>query len=319
MSDAKLNPSTNPVPPAGAEGSFSLEDLDKMIEVEDPGFKDSLKSIESDRINDDTSIESLDVEVEVGTEDVTQKEATSKKLITKLLSPAKKVMSWLHLHRISLTNRTKLLVTQSIHFFKNDFPDLVRYAISQLKVGIGYVKGWIRSFSALPRSKKALLGGAGLTGFLALFFLVKALSGEWLPMWRNPLILSLSDKSGKVYSVKSEDMIPFFDAFPEVEFQLLLSKMIVNLTPSASIPNPMGAFEFYLGLDSNETAIEIKDREKEILDLTQRTIEEFTYEEVMNPTSQLRIKARIRDNINQILNQGRVQKVYVKTLITYRQ
>lgn len=319
MSDAKPTATTNPVPPAGADGSFSLDDLDKMIEVEDPGFKDSLKSIETDRITDDTSIESLDVEVEVATEDVTQKEATSKKLLVKLMVPLKKIGSWLHLRRISLTNRSKLLVTQTIYFFKNDFPDLLRYALSQLKTAIGYVRGWVRAFTALPRSKKAILLGAGGSGFLALFFLAKALSGEWLPLWRNPLILSLSDKSGKVYSVKSEDMIPFFEAFPEVEFQLLLNKMIVNLTPSASIPNPMGAFEFYLGLDSNETAIEIKDREKEILDLTQRTIEEFTYEEVMNPTSQLRMKARIRDNINQILNQGRVQKVYVKTLITYRQ
>ena len=79
------------------------------------------------------------------------------------------------------------------------------------------------------------------------------------------------------------------------------------------------AFEFYLGLDANETAIEIKDREKEVLDISQRTLEEFTYPEIMAPNTQKRVWARMRDNINEILNQGRVQKVYVKTMLTYRQ
>ncbi len=306
--------------PTGPDQSFSLEDLDRMLEVEDPGFKASLESIQTDRNTTDTSIESLDVEVDGASEDVTDKKGPKVQIIFgKITAPIKRLNGWFHLRRISYANQAKIMARQTFHFIRHDLPDLIRYVVAHIKTAVAWVRAWTNRFINLPTGKKILLMGSGLSSFLALFFLLKALSGQWLPIWRSPLIHSLAEKSKKTFSVKKEDMIPFFDAFPEVEFHLLLSKMIVNLTPSPSIPNPMGAFEFYLGLDSNETAIEIKDREKEVIDITQRTLEEFAYEEVNSPVGLTRIKARIRDNINHILNQGRVQKVYVKTLITYRQ
>lgn len=322
MSEIKPGTTPNITPvPTGPDGSFSLDDLDRMLEVEDPGFKASLESIQTERNNSETSIESLDVEVDGATEDVTEKKGPNKVQVIfgKIVSPIKRLNGWFHLRRISYTNQAKVFARQSIHFVRHDLPDLLRYLASQIKTAVAWVRGWINRFLALQTGKKVLLIGSGISSLLAIFFLSKALTGQWLPLWRNPLIHSFAAKVDKTYSVKQSDMIPFFDAFPEVEFQLLLSKMIVNLTPSAGIPNPMGAFEFYLGLDANETAIEIKDREKEVIDITQRTLEEFTYEEVNSQLGITRVKSRIRDNINQILNQGRVQKVYVKTLITYRQ
>ena len=73
MSEIKPGTTPNIPGPTGPDGSFSLEDLDRMLEVEDPGFKASLESIQTDRNNSDTSIESLDVEVDGATEDVTEK------------------------------------------------------------------------------------------------------------------------------------------------------------------------------------------------------------------------------------------------------
>ena len=98
---------------------------------------------------------------------------------------------------------------------------------------------------------------------------------------------------------------------------VLLKKVIVNLKPDdLSTRNPMGLYEVYLGLDSKDTAIEVKDREKEILDLIQRTLENFTYSEVSSIVGKIRMKSAIKERLNEILNQGRVFHVYFNNFVT---
>ena len=80
---------------------------------------------------------------------------------------------------------------------------------------------------------------------------------------------------------------------------------------------PMGIFEFYLGVDSKDTAVEIRDREHEVIDLVQRTLEGFTYHEVVSYQGKIRMKSRIRDNVNDILNQGQINRVYINRMVTH--
>jgi flagellar basal body-associated protein FliL len=300
----------------------ALEEIDKLLNQEDPNFNASLENIKKDAIENTTEIESLDVEVDEAStlEQNSEKISFKKKITHFFMRPFIWIGNWVKLRWMAFVYRLKLSGQQTKHFIKHDLPDLIRFSISQIKAGLKFLKSQISKFIALKRSQKLALLGSLLAGLAAVLFLSKSLTGQWLPVWKNPLIRGLHEQASFVKAVESEkEYVEFFSMFPEVEFYLQLSRIVVNLKPSQGIPNPMGAFEFYLGLDANETAIEIKDREKEVLDIAQRTLEGFSYPEIMSQNTQKRVWARIRDNINEVLNQGRVQRVYVKTMLTYRQ
>lgn len=307
--------------PKPQDGSVSLEDLDSLINQVDPGFNASLEAIKNEAVTDTSAIETLQVDsqVDVGNEDEAHKSTFKQKVLSILAWPFIKVRDWLLMRWMAFKNRAVLFKDQSVQFFKHELPERLRYYRSLLYAGFNRIKGQIQLFISLSLAQKlAALASAAFVG-AAFFFLVQSFRGQWLPTWRNPIMANFAQHAAFVRHVKNpKDYVRFFEAFPDIEIPFLLSKIVVNLTPSAGIPNPMGAFEFYLGLDSKETAIEIKDREKEMLDLVQRTVEEFTYDEVMGQIGQVRMKARIRDALNKSLRQGRVTKVYISTMVTKR-
>jgi flagellar FliL protein len=69
-------------------------------------------------------------------------------------------------------------------------------------------------------------------------------------------------------------------------------------------------------VDSQDTAIEVKDRELEILDIIQRVLENFAYSDVNSMVGKIRMKSAIKDRLNEVLNQGKVFHVYFNTFIT---
>lgn len=300
------------------DGVISLDDLDKVIDQMDPGFTDSLEGIKKEGVGDTAAIEALQVDsqVDVGTDDDSEKKNLRKRIFAFLMTPFVRIKGWFRLRWIAFANRCRLFKDQSIQFFKHEFPERLRFYKSRLIAGIKWCGDQIKRFMKLTKIQKigsivavALIAGSG-------YFFFQSIKGQWLPAWRNPIMASFEKHAEFVRKTGPDDYTEFFQAFPEIEIPFLLSKIIVNLTPSPGSANPMGAFEFFLGLDAKETAIEVKDREKEVLDLVQRTVEEFTYDEVMSPVGQTRMKARIRDAINAILNQGNVTKVYINTMVT---
>ncbi|MCB0362097.1 MAG: flagellar basal body-associated FliL family protein, partial [Bdellovibrionales bacterium] len=113
-----------------------------------------------------------------------------------------------------------------------------------------------------------------------------------------------------------KDVVLLDDAFPQPHYTVLLNKIVLNLRRTSGHPNPMATFMFYVRVDSTETAIEIKDRQVELLDYVQRALEEMSYEEVNGPGGRLSIKAKTRAEINRVLNQGRVLDVLIEMMIT---
>jgi flagellar basal body-associated protein FliL len=311
-----------PQPPAlkTQDGVISLEDLDNLMNQVDPGFNESLEAIKKEAVTDTAAIEALQVgdsQVDVGGDDEAQKPNVKKKFFALLAWPFVRAGQWLRMRGVALKYRAILFKDQSIQFVKHELPERLRYLKSLLIAGITWIKKHVNYFFALTWPQK-IAGTCALLFVLAGFYFgAKVFSTQWLPTWRNPIIGSYTKQADAVWSVKDpKDYINFFQAFPEIEIPFLLTKIIVNLAPSPGSKHPMGAFEFYLGLDAKETAIEVKDREKEVIDLVQRTVEEFTYDEVMSQIGQVRMKARIRDAINSILNQGNVTKVYISTMVT---
>jgi flagellar basal body-associated protein FliL len=193
----------------------------------------------------------------------------------------------------------------------------MRYWKSRILTALHWCVGQWKAFMALTRIQKVALFGTAFFAIFSLMLLSRTLTGAWLPRYQDPLPRSLSQNAtfkGKYGGQKDQQLL--FEAFPEVEFNVLLNKVIVNLKPDQeSTNNPMGTFEFYVAVDSQDTAVEVKDREREILDIIQRTIEDFTYTQVRSELGKNLVKSAIRDRLNQALNQGQVMRLYFNTVV----
>ena len=308
------------------ENVFSLEDLDKIIEAEDPGFKDEMDNIRSTGQNIQADIESIDVDAEedVATQNEEEEKTLKKRILKKILSPFVKLKDKIKLKWLAYKNSFQLLSQNFLHFLRHELPDRLRYykslAIKALNSLNATLKNWLLWFKQLSRLEK-LSAVAVIAGIATAFLLMsKIMTGAWLPRFVNPLVLNLENEASFVGTIKDKsDMQNLFQAFPEAEHYVLLNKIIVNFRKDrAGEVSPKGIFEFYLGLDSQDTAIEVKDREREILDIAQRALEPFTYSEVNSITGRSRMKSVIKEQINLALNQGQVFQVYFNTFITHQ-
>jgi flagellar basal body-associated protein FliL len=77
----------------------------------------------------------------------------------------------------------------------------------------------------------------------------------------------------------------------------------------------MGAFEFYLEGEDSEVIVEVKDREVEIRDRMQRTLEEFTFDQAADADGKKMIVDKLKKEINQSLSTGKIRKIWFKTVV----
>lgn len=326
MVEEKLTPA-NLSPDAGTAEEFSLEDLDKVLAESDPDFQKNLDSMKSDLVEGAHEVVELNITDE---EDAEKEEAIDpndlpihKRTIFKikhyLRNRFKKINDFLTPKIRAIKNLSILWAQQAYQFIRYELPERIQYLKAQLKVVKSKVVEVIQVFRSWSIAKKVasiLILSASIS---SLYFVSRVFVPKWLPMFSIQLLQSWADE-GEVLGVVNDrqELMSFFEAFPEIEFQIRLTKVVVNLRrDERSGKNPMGLFEFFLGLDSRDTAIEVRDREKEIIDLVQRTLEGFTYHEATSYNGKIRIKAAIKDNINQILNQGAVQRIYINRIVTY--
>ncbi len=311
--------------PTSKESVFSLEDLDKIIEAEDPNFKNEMAAVKEAGAGIEANIESLAIEGEDGLDkDELEKENQSplQKIMTRIKAPWLRLKSHLNLRWLAFKNRAKLFLSTSKAFLRHEFPERLKYykaqSITGAKTAFMFVKAQIKRFQDLSRMEKWAFFFTMGAAIFSVLFLVKTFTGAWLPRFIDPLPRALHKEAAWYEGFKNRDELQeLFSAFPEVEFHVLLNKVVVNLRPdSGSGRNPMGVFELYLGLDSQDTAIEVKDREREILDIVQRAIEKFSYSDVISQVGKIRIKSVVRDRVNEALNQGAVFHVYFNTVIT---
>lgn len=77
----------------------------------------------------------------------------------------------------------------------------------------------------------------------------------------------------------------------------------------------MAAFEFYIEGYAPEAIIEFKDREVEFRDLVQRSIEEFTFDQLESGEGKRELCLRLQKVINSKLSTAQLKKVFIKTAI----
>lgn len=311
------------------KNDIAPEDIDQLIAMEDPSFAGELDALarESDLGGEDLAGLSADPDYDMDGEpemETSEKEAASAdhplgrvwQVISKKLSETKKRVQ---LAGIAIKNRLLVLGQRSKKFLMHGLPERIGYLWSQFKFLLGELVKTYHRFAGLSLFQKSALFGSLTLAVAAVFFLTLTLRDQWLSRFVPELPRSLASAGEIIGKVKSkQDLMSFEAAFPDKEFQVQLPKLIVNLKPdSKSGSLPMGAFEFYLGLDTQDTAVEVRDREKEVIDHVQRAVETMTYSQVMSTNGKAIMKNRIRDSLNLMLNRGRVTGVYISTMVTH--
>lgn len=88
-----------------------------------------------------------------------------------------------------------------------------------------------------------------------------------------------------------------------------------NATAENATGNDMGIFEFYFEASSEISAVELKDREKEILDLTQRTLEGMRCNELITVKGKQKMKKMIIKAVNSFIGTGQVIRLHIKNMV----
>lgn len=224
---------------------------------------------------------------------------------------------------------------------KESDPDFFE-SLSKIKINADDIKIPIAVDSVLPIKvgTKALV--YGLADTVAVFkepFLIKKQPKKIIIFWTASLAVAALTYFGLKYGIKTRDKLfmnsladlglepysynvnseteNFFDNTRFVKNLITLPKMITNIKPSESSgQNPMISLEVVIEGFSNESILEIKDREAEFKDMILRVIEEYTYDELDTLSGKQRLNAEILEAVNANLTQGQIRKVFYKNIIT---
>lgn len=197
------------------------------------------------------------------------------------------------------------------------FKRLLQALREMLRAALDRVERARRDFSALSvQQKLAVIGALGATA-LAGWIVLRMLDGQLLPPSKRPWIGAMSDVADRKFEIQAgASFEDFNDPLLHPEFIVLLERVIVNLarTPE-SRGVPMAMVDLFLQSDRRETAVELKDREIEVRDTVARAIEGMTYPELAEEAGKTKMKLLVRRDLNNLLTQGKVRRVYIKTIV----
>lgn len=139
--------------------------------------------------------------------------------------------------------------------------------------------------------------------------------GYLLPRFELPFAVRM-DQITKEYREYPTDgvEVPLFDDFRSKAHTFALPQLTVNLKPEDGSPT-YAKFEFFLNLRDKDLVSDIENEQAEILDLVQRTLEEFTLKELKSPMGKEKIKKVLRFRINDHLQANHVLGLYYRSVL----
>lgn len=302
-----------------------IQSIDDLLLKEDPSFSATLQVINKDLDQNQTPIASINLdsvlEGVITTSEVVPKEKLhkilSKRIKSLFYSIKDKKRKLSHFIRSSYLKIQSHIIKEVLHFIKVGHKDVLNIIQKKNKIILSKVKDLFNKLSSFSKIEMILLISIPLLILGAFFLYKKSTNGGWMPSAYEPYLKSFDKVASQIYYYQAnEPTEPFDSPLRHPEYIVLFDKMVVNLRrPYRSGTNPMGAFEIYLEGSSNEAGIELMNRKKEFLDVIQRTIESYTYEELDSLSGKQKLKLHIRKQINYLLNNGWVKKVYFKTII----
>jgi flagellar basal body-associated protein FliL len=292
-------PSEGPVEVRQAPAS-----LDEVLAVEDPEFAKSISALQSLVAPAEVEIDSLDLD-----------EALRAGLPTGSLKG--RIGNWIKTTRARLD---LFVASFSAEKFKTGAREcsvqVTAFSKSAVIGSVAFAKSQFIAIRATPRSTKLLFLATLAMGVASVFVIKAVLSGPLLPSLRTEYLSSFADVSNKAYNYDSQEPLDdFTDPLYQPEYMVELKRLVVNLRSPDGSSNPMGLFEFYLESNTQDGAIELRDREVEVRDVISRTIEGMPYDELSTTLGKNKLKSAMQRNLNLLLTKGRVRRVYYKTLV----
>lgn len=325
-----------PVPPSGAaEGSSAVEpdvkplrpstnddpslaDIEAALALEDPEFAASMNELKAKPEGDAADgavveIDSLDIESIVADERaVAQAHGVKKLILVIFVRPFRKVAErsaraalWLKEFRASGAGSLKSGVAA-----------LGSRAKTAVAGSMAALKSAAQGFGKLSLKSKLL--GCVVLALLGLTVVVVKLtfSGRFLPTMEMHYLKSFADVADARFTYPpDEPMEDFNNPLLHPEHVVLVERIIANLKPTGPDENPMAMLEVYIEGATKEAAIEIKDRESEVRDVVSRILEQMEYDELVSPAGKTKLKNFLRKSLNGFLSQGRIRRVYFKTIV----
>ncbi|MNJ92532.1 flagellar basal body-associated protein FliL [compost metagenome] len=301
------------------ESLLSLDSLDDILAEADPEFSKSLNEIGPD---DPAAVEiydeGLELEYKLADEVKLWEQSTGKKkALLKVLPFLPRITYKFKMMRTTFRLQKAKFKANAIEFAKNGGPMILSWfknQILKLKIGLGEA---LTSFKGFSLVKKLLFVGLLLVTVAALTLVYRISTKGLLPKSEGLFVTSLEEWSqGNYHYDPKLEVEAFYDSMRASQNILVLEKMIVNLRRSSSSGlNPMGAFEFYVEGAASEVVVEIKDREPEMRDLFQRTIEEMTFDQISSGEGKQLLSEKLRKEVNKVLTKGKVRRVFIKTAI----
>lgn len=308
---------TNTQPPNDTSKGeeIPLEDIEKLLEAEDPEFTKSLEEVRAVETDKSVEITATELGDNLGIEDRTDEKAEPENP-TRLQKIKAQIRERWSALRLRLKNRTVLLWRDILVFLKTKPKEYALYVLAMTKVLIKTAMVPMKVFLQADRKRKAALIGLAALIAITLGVLLANIKGIWLPALHAPILRDFVEHADwtETYN-EHEEGESFYSAFPQERHEFLFKKLKVNLKRPNENSNPMGAFEIIVLLDSKDTAIEVRDREVELHDALQRVFEDETYSDLETEGGKGRLKSRLKRELNGKLTQGWVKDVTFKTFI----
>lgn len=300
--------------PSVEEGEdLSPDQLESIILSEAPDFAKDLNEVMSLPFDTSVDLDVVDINQIFSPENPWQHALGIRKILVtlfpflpKLWDLQQRTLMAFHLRQAHLS----LLLRQML-------PKLFQVVKAGGMATLEYSNQQLISFKELTRTLKIAVIGLLLAVLLTLAFVYRSITHGVLPEDKEFLMASLEEWATQSYQTDTETEMDFFyDSTQTIQNIMSLPKMIVNLRPSSlSGPNPMAALEFFLEGLSPEAIVEVKDRESEIRDLFQRTIEEMTYNEMESTEGKQQLTEKLRQALNVHLTKGKIRRVFFKEAV----
>lgn len=299
-------------PPASpSKDEVPLEDIDKLLAAEDPEFTKSLEEVRAVEADKSVTIEASAID-----ETMAEEAAVEPSKLSRIGRIKLKVRTAIANFKLRLRTAFASFLKGSIVFLKTKPKEFFFFSLAMSKVGFQAAKAPVVAFFKASRLQQVglLTLVAMMAGSVAV--LLGNMRGIWIPHLTEPVLTNLSEQAAFVETYDPKDGAEsFYTAFPQEIHEFLFKKMKVNLRRTSDNPNPMGAFEIVVEVDSKDSAVEVRDREVELHDQLQRLLEEESYNDLDSQLGKERLKGRIKRELNDKLTQGWIKDVRFRTFV----
>ncbi len=268
---------------------MSLEQLDSLLAEEDPSFAKEFAAIKTEKFEANIDVEDFD-----GVDTIAPENSG-------VVAKSGRLRQFIHNRKVNFIAAVK---------------GIGPFILSLISGFFGKIFGSIGAFFKMPLKQKGIvLLAVGLTALLVVLIL-RGTGGSVLPNFELKFLTSFSEVADRSFKIEKDESFEDFDnPLRHPDFVVLIERLVVNLRPSELSESPMGMFEFYVEASTQEGAIEINERQKEIRDLMARTLEVATHADLAGAEGKDKMKLNLRRELNTLLTKGRVRRVYFKTII----